>query len=54
MNTKKTYHVWIAQVNQTVFEVYADNPAKAQEQAIKRWKHKMADPEVIAIEEKQR
>jgi len=42
METKKTYRVWIEQVNQTYVDVKASDDIEAAEKAVRKWKREYA------------
>lgn len=38
MSNKKKFRVWIGQVNQTNYEIRAENIAEAREKAARKWR----------------
>ena len=51
MSERKRYLVYIAQVNQTVVEVIAENEEEASEKGYAQWRKEDAHSRVIAVEE---
>lgn len=52
-NDRKTYRVFVAQINQTMVEVKAADKDEARTKGYAKWKRDYAHSHVCAIEEKE-